>query len=151
MSQDCAQRLTNRAMMILALREHSISELKRKLSQKLPDCAEQITSTLTELEQSGWLSEVRFVEASIRKAVSAGHGEMRLKLTLKQHGIAADMVTELLQLAEIDWFSVAKQAREKRFGIELPQDRQEMAQQVRFLSYRGFDSDMIWRLLKNDS
>lgn len=150
MSQECSQRLKNRAMMLLAMREHSESELKRKLTQKLPDCVETIDSVLAELETSGWLSEVRFVEASIRRAVSVGHGVIRLKLTLKQHGICANLVNELLQLANIDWYALAKQVREKKFGTDLPQNPKQKLQQMRFLSYRGFDSDLIQQLLKGD-
>jgi regulatory protein len=149
MTLPCIQRVKDRAMLLLAMREHGLIELKRKLTQKLPDCLDVIDTVLAELETSGWLSEIRFVEASIRKAVSSGHGPIRLKLTLKQHGIDANLVNELLQLADIDWLSVAKKVREKKFGDALPKDRQQTAQQIRFLSYRGFDGDMIRQVLND--
>ena len=46
-------------------------------------------------------------------------------------------------------FQLAKKQREKKFGLQIPDDFKEKARQMRFLSGRGFDGDSIRQSLAN--
>jgi len=65
------QQLENRAVALLAIREHGRKELKYKLLQKLPEAEKQpglVDFALDELEEKGWLSEARFIERYVQQA-----------------------------------------------------------------------------------
>lgn len=146
---DCYQQVKNKAVQLLAIREHGSAELARKLKQKHPDCFDVIDDVLAELETIGYLNEVRYVEAFIRKEQALGHGLHRIKAALREKGADEHCVSDVLAADETDWIQLARQVRVKKFGEALPNDRVESAAQMRFLSYRGFDSDTIRYVLKN--
>lgn len=146
--ENCLQRLQQRALQLLAQREHSQQELLKKLTQRLPDCAAQVEACLLSLEQAGWLSEVRFTEAFLRKEVRLGHGELKVRQGLKQKGVDIELINAVLQASEVDWLALAQQVRQKKFGDDVPSDMKELARQNRFLLYRGFDQNTIRQVLK---
>ena len=49
-----------------------------------------------------------------------------------------------------DFLALARAARLRKFGPELPKDRKERARQARFLQYRGFSNDHIRVVLEGD-
>jgi regulatory protein len=53
------------------------------------------------------------------------------------------MIHETLEEVEQDWFALAREVRQKKFGCDAPIDFQEKARQMRFLQYRGFGPDQI--------
>ncbi len=147
---DCAQRLKQRAVQLLSIREHGKLELVRKLTQKLPECSHCINDVLAELETIGYLSELRYVQAFVRKEQALGHGLLRIKVALRDKGANIDIVNDVLANTETDWRALAQQVRIKKFGDQLATDRAEIAIQMRFLSYRGFDSDTVRDVVKNN-
>ncbi|HQR96365.1 MAG TPA: RecX family transcriptional regulator [Thiotrichales bacterium] len=56
-----------------------------------------------------------------------------------------------MQAAEVDWLELAVSVRVKKFGSTLPKAVNDVAKQMRFLSYRGFDSDTVRLALKTES
>lgn len=131
------------AIHMLSRREHSRRELENKLGNK--PCAESIdlNALLDELENSGYLSDQRFSEMFVRYRISRGQGPQKIQYELSQRGVMPSLVEESMQLADVDWFELAKEQREKRFGVEFPKDYKEQAKQSRFLAGRGFFSDTI--------
>jgi regulatory protein len=49
-----------------------------------------------------------------------------------------------------DFLALARAARTRKFGPEIPKDRKERAKQARFLQYRGFSTDHIRAALDGD-
>jgi regulatory protein len=148
-NDDCVQQLKNRAVHLLSIREHGRQELARKLTQKIPDCSHCLDAVLAELETVGYLNEQRYVEAFIRKEQALGHGLLRIKAALRDKQADADVVNAVLSDSDTNWRQLAQQVRIKKFGAQLPTDRADIATQMRFLSYRGFDSDTVRYVLKN--
>ena len=66
-----------------------------------------------------------------------GKGPVIISLELKKRGI------ESFDLSIFDWFNLAKEVREKKFGKNLPSDYKTQAKQKQFLKSRGFDFDQI--------
>jgi len=53
------------------------------------------------------------------------------------------MIKTGLDECDADWYALAQQIRERKFGRNIPEDYKLKAKQMRFLLSRGFDSEMI--------
>lgn len=139
--------LRSKALTMLTRREHSQLELQQKLAELGAD-GSQIKSILDEFIAQSWQSDTRFTEVFIRSYARKGQGALNIKQQLKQRGITDKELIEPF-LAEHDWFELAQQTRQKKFGDSIPTEHKEQARQLRFLQYRGFGSDECWYALKN--
>ncbi|QLH43278.1 MAG: regulatory protein RecX [Coxiellaceae bacterium] len=83
-------------MRLLTRREHSQAELALKLKQRgfSPIIIEQV---LTEMDTSGWQSDVRFVTAYVRQQAAKGYGPLYITQALKQRGIEMELITAELK------------------------------------------------------
>lgn len=153
--------LKARAIALLAQREHSRTELRRKLlhiAQKQasaradaesadaaePVDEERLDGLLDELQQQGYLSEERFVESRIHARVQR-YGNLRIRQELAQHGLTLDAEhAEALRDSE---FERAQALWQRKFGAPAD-DAAGQAKQMRFLSGRGFSPEVIRRVLR---
>ena len=140
-----------RALRYLAQREHSRLELERKLARHVQDtdtasAQTQIAAALDQLTAAGLLSEARAAEAVLLHQ-GRRFGSRRLKQVLQAKGLEAGLVAETLQQARATELDRAREVRSRRFG-DAPADAQELARQMRFLAGRGFDSDVIRRVVR---
>jgi regulatory protein len=139
-----------RALRYLAQREHSRAELERKLARHVEDtpeapAAEQLARALDELAAHGFLSEARVAESLL---ASAGQrfGVRRLKQTLQAKGLAPDLVAATLQQARGTELERAREVWRRKFGHPA-EDAAGRARQMRFLAARGFEGDVIRRVV----
>jgi regulatory protein len=143
--------LKGRALRHLSRREHSRAELERKLSahaEDLPDASAsaQISAALDELAACGLLSDGRVAE-SVLHAQGARYGSRRLRQTLQAKGLGADLVASTLQQARTTELERAREVWRRRFGAP-GADAAERARQMRYLAGRGFDGDVIRRVVQ---
>ena len=131
------------AIRFLARREHSRLELINKLKRKDFSEGVDLVSLCDELEALNYLSDARFTEMFIRSRSNRGQGEIKIHYELRQRGIAEALIKTAFSQADINWLKLAKQQREKRFGIRIPKDIKEKARQARFLMGRGFSGEII--------
>jgi len=141
--RDNKSRCMNSAIYSLAMREHSRKELFDKLKRK--DFSENVDldALLDELEENNYLNEERFVESYIRSRIARGQGAVKIINDLRQRGITTLLINNAMQEADVDWFVLASEQREKKFGENKPVDFKEKAKQMRFLSSRGFSAEVI--------
>ncbi len=138
--------LRQKAVALLARREHTRAELSRKLAAHGSD--EEIDAVMNQLQSSGLQSDARFAEAFLRSKGSR-LGPARLRQTLRQKGVDSETVSEQLAAAELpDELHQAHKIWARKFGAA-PADAKEWAKQARFLQTRGFSSGVIRRLLKD--
>jgi len=134
------------AMNLLARREYSQQELVGRLVAKFPEhdkASSTLASVLDKLVQEGLLSDARFAGAFLRSRASRGQGPYRISQELQQRGVAESLVEQAFADESFDWFELARQVAQKRFGAERPEDYQERGKRARFLQYRGFSTDQI--------
>ena len=124
------------ALKMLIRREHSQLELSNKLNLKGFDEVD-IKHSINLLIKEKYQSDDRFSEAFILMRYNQGKGPVIISLELKKRGI------ESFDLSIFDWFNLAKEVREKKFGKNLPLDYKTQAKQKQFLKSRGFDFDQI--------
>jgi regulatory protein len=131
-----------KAMDYLARREYGNKELKKKLAA-FGFFSEAIEPAVAELVADGLQDDRRFVEAFVQSRVSQGKGPARILGDLSQRGIHESLAEEVIAETGEDWRALAREVRRKKFGSSLPGDFKEKARQMRFLQYRGFQSDQI--------
>jgi regulatory protein len=137
--------LRAKAIALLARREHSRAELLRKLSPH--GSIEDIETVLADLQRHNLQSDTRFAESYVR-SVGERFGAAKLRHTLRNKGIAADLVEAELDRGELpDETERAKAVWARKFAAA-PEDAKEWARQARFLQSRGFSTDVIRRVLK---
>jgi len=124
------------ALNMLIRREHSQLELSNKLQLKGFDDFD-IKHSINLLIEQKYQSDERFSEAFILMRYNQGKGPVIISSELKKRGI------ESFDLSNFDWFELAKEVREKKFGHNLPLDFKTQAKQKRFLNSRGFNFDEI--------
>jgi regulatory protein len=138
-----------RALGYLARREHSTAELCNKLTRAgFP--ADVAVAVVEELAVEGLQSDARFVEDFVQGRISHGKGPVRIRGELAERGIAAAVADEALAMSGQDWRALARAVRKRRFGARLPQQFTEKARQMRFLQYRGFESDQVRAAMDED-
>lgn len=137
------------AVRLLARREHAVEELRRKLRSK-GHADEAIDPVLTRLTAKRLVSDDRFVTSFVHHHAQRGQGPIRIRVELRQQGIADEVIDDALENANTDWGLQAQCVRQRKFGPALPDSMAERAKQARFLQYRGFSSDQIRAALKAD-
>ena len=134
-----------RALALLARREHTRAELARKLEAAGFDASE-VRPLLDEFEAKNWLSDRRFAESWVADH-RAKSGRVKLAYELRQHGVPDAVIDEVLGGEEDSELERALAVWRKKFGT-LPADVAEQSKQMRFLSSRGFASDLIRKVLR---
>ncbi|MCK9984708.1 MAG: regulatory protein [Azoarcus sp.] len=139
--------LRERALRHLARREHSRAELARKLAPH--GAAEEIEDVLDRITELGLLSDHRFAEAWVRSK-AARFGTARLRRELAQRGVGRDTIDAALDAEAVeDDVERARAVWRGKFGAA-PADAREWARQARFLQGRGFGTDVIRKILKEN-
>ena len=161
--------LKGKALQWLAQREHSRAELQAKLlrhaakahskaaqttAPAAPDLAPEndgpgeqadITRVLDELAAAGLQSDSR-AAASLARTKCSRYGVHRLKQQLKAKGLDAELVAQTVGIARETELERAREIWRRRYG-EPAQDLAQRARQVRFLISRGFDSELVRRVV----
>lgn len=138
--------LRERALRLLARREHARAELARKLAAHA-ESAEELDALLDDLSERRLLSDERYVEMRLN-ARSARYGNARLGQELRSSGIGAELVDEALANVENE-LSRARQVWQRKYGDSgAAADPAERARQAGFLMRRGFSGETIRRVLR---
>lgn len=135
--------LRARALNLLARREHSRTELARKLAPH--GDPEAVAILLEDLERENLLSNQRFAE-SLAHARAGRHGSLRLKADLRGKGVPEAVIGQVVDDARAQDLAAARVVWQKKFG-QLPRDAVERARQMRFLAGRGFPADIVHRVV----
>ncbi|HEX9672108.1 MAG TPA: recombination regulator RecX [Burkholderiales bacterium] len=141
-----APSLRDRALRLLARREHSRAELARKLSAHAENPAE-VEKVLDDCEQRGWLSERRVVEQLVH-ARRSRFGARRIEHDLRQKGISGEAVAAALADLKSGELEAAREVWRRKFGGRPPRRPADRARQVRFLQGRGFELEVILKVVK---
>ncbi|ALF59343.1 regulatory protein RecX [Psychrobacter urativorans] len=155
------------AFYYLSRREYGKAELRQKLLDKEQD-PDKTDALLDEFESKGYQSDYRTTLMLIRESIRKGRGRGHIKQEFYRKKI--DMpsnIDELIDMANeesdefrefiddsedsliegIDWLKLAVTARTKKYGENIPIEQKDKARQLRFLQYRGFDTDICFQAL----
>ena len=138
-----------RGLALLVRREHSRTELARKLVERGIE-REQAHEVVNRLVAEGWQSDERFLGMLVRTRVSQGYGPVRIRAELRTHGLEGAPVGDALEASECDWAQVARDQARRKFGEGLYLDPALARKAADFLYRRGFDGDMVRGALRRD-
>jgi regulatory protein len=139
--------LKGRALRLLSQREHSRAELERKLAphEEVPG---ELAKALDELQARDFINDGRAVDSLVNRR--AGKlGSARIQQELAQKGLSGEAVAEALEGLKETELGRAQAVWRKKFDAP-PQDPQERAKQMRFLMTRGFNAEVVRRVVKGD-
>jgi regulatory protein len=137
--------LRSRALRLLARREHSRAELTRKLAGHTEDPAE-LESVLDDFERRGWLSEKRVVEQVVH-AQRSRYGARRIERDLRAKGVSGEAVATAMSGLKDGELDAAREVWRRKFGGRLPRTPADRAKQARFLQGRGFDMEVVMKVI----
>ena len=147
MTEESSVAIRSRAMDLLARREHSADELRRKLKAREFD-QNAVELALEALQHDGLLSDARFAESFVHRRFNAGMGPMKIAYELRQRGIDAALADECLAVYADRWQESMLRERARRFGDAIPGDYGARMKQARFLQNRGFSPESVMRLFR---
>lgn len=140
----------------LAQREHGFKELIQKLVQK-GFTGKWVEQVVQEFSDRGWQSDERFATVMIKRRIEKGYGERFITAECQQKGLSSSQVTSVLDALETDWYAVAINCAQRKFGqSRLGQDKfdsnsapdqKAQMKRYRFLIQRGFSSDIVRAVL----
>ncbi|HRG63424.1 MAG TPA: regulatory protein RecX [Burkholderiales bacterium] len=136
-----------KALDFLSRRDYSYRELFTKL-QKYTDDTEAVKEILTQMVEQKYLNEERYIENYIN-AKSQKFGAQRIKYQLMNKVADQELVNNIYQQAAIDEFAIAKSIWLRKFHGKQPENTKEKAQQIRFMTARGFSLDTIFDIIKS--
>ncbi|MDR1708804.1 MAG: recombination regulator RecX [Candidatus Accumulibacter sp.] len=138
--------LRERALRLLARREHARAELARKLAGHAESEAE-LEALLDDLCAHDLLSDERYAQMRLRSH-GARLGNARLERELLAAGVDGDLAAGVLSGAD-DEFSRAREVWRRKYAAR-PADEAERARQMNFLLRRGFSGETIRRVLRGE-
>ena len=136
------------AVRLLSRREHSAFEIRDKLTKREFDEVE-IEQAIIDLEKGGWLSDERFAEAYIRMRQLKGFGPIRISIELNERGVNESIVENYLHAGSEAWQQTLEQQYQKKYKNRSIDDYSDKAKRIRFLQYRGFVLDAIYKIVKD--
>jgi regulatory protein len=139
--------IRNKAMDLLARREHSEQELRQKLKTREYD-ADAIDGVLQALKEDRLQSDERFTESYVNHRFNAGVGPLKIRYELRQKGVSDGLVDVLLEPLSDQWDEIMTRQRIRKFGAPIPDDYAERMKQARFLQNRGFSPESVMRLFR---
>ena len=132
--------LRERALRLLARREHSLAELAGKL-RTYAGPGEELETLLEDLSRRGLLSDERYAESRAH-ALSRKYGAARIAHELRAKGLDKGLAEQTAKAARATEVERAREVWRRKFRVA-PTTREQRAKQMRFLQSRGFSFDAI--------
>ncbi|KFD17457.1 MULTISPECIES: regulatory protein RecX [Tatumella] len=152
--------LLDRAMRLLAQRDHPEQELREKIHLSLrrselrqgsaePLDEEALEQVIAYCHENGWLNDDSFTERFIVSRSRSGYGPQRIRQDLTQKGVDRHVIERAMSEADVDWLACASDVAQKKYGDQGPACLKEKAKAQRFLYSRGFLMADIRAVLAN--
>ena len=132
--------LRERALRLLARREHSRAELAGKLRTHVHP-GEDLEELLEDLSRRKLLCDERYAESRAH-ALSRKYGAARIAHELRAKGLDKGLAEQTAKAARATELERAREVSRRKFRVA-PRTREDRARQMRFLQSRGFSFDAI--------
>ena len=136
--------LKGRALRLLSGREHSRAELERKLVAHEEEPG-QLARVLDELQAKDFINEQRVVDSVVHRR-SGKLGALRIRQELQAKGLDPEKVQAALGQLKFTELARARDVWARKFDALAP-DAAGRGRQARFLAARGFDGEVVRRVL----
>ena len=132
----------------LAQREHGFKELIHRLVQKGFTEA-LVEKVVQDFANRDWQSDERYANSLIKRRIDKKYGQRFISGECQSKGLDSELVNRTLEALNIDWYDIAYQCAQRKFGDQDPSDHKTQRKQYQFLIQRGFCSDIIRVVLQD--
>lgn len=133
----------------VARRDHSEKELRTKLSNKCT--ADIIDQTLAWAKEQNWLSSSEKLQKQFSEQLSRrGKGVRKINQKLKELGLDAIKPVRDIEIEKARSLATAKWSYKDFENLDFKESQKLKAKIMRFLSARGYESDIISHILKTE-
>lgn len=144
---DPEKELKKYLLFLLSKREYSQSELSSKAETRQYD-ETLIEKILKVLVEENYQSDQRYAEMVVRARINKQTGPVKIRMELKQKGVASSIIESALSVSDCDWFELAASCARKKYkpvkeNAGFSEKQKARAKLMRFLQGRGFDSEQI--------
>ena len=140
------QDIRKKILDLLSRREHSKYELVLKLERRV-DSSDKLLKEIDKLSDQNLQSDERFSESYIRSRYNSGFGPSRIKYDLSKRRVAESIINDAFREIDLNWVEKLKKENIKKYGNENPKNMQELSKRTKFFVQRGFDQEMIRKII----
>ena len=140
------QDIRKKILDLLSRREHSKYELVLKLERRV-DSSDKLLKEIDKLSDQNLQSDERFSESYIRSRYNSGFGPSRIKYDLLKRRVAESIINDAFRDIDLNWLEKLKKENIKKYGNENPKNMQELSKRTKFFVQRGFDQEMIRKII----
>ena len=140
------QDIRKKILDLLSRREHSKYELVLKLERRV-DSSDKLLKEIDKLSDQNLQSDERFSESYIRSRYNSGFGPSRIKYDLSKRRVAESIINDAFREIDLNWVEKLKKENIKKYGNENPKNMQELSKRTKFFVHRGFDKEMIRKII----
>jgi regulatory protein len=133
------------ALQKLSRRSYLCAEMRQILEEK-EFSAEEITSTLGQLQEMGYLNDREWVESAIRREIRAQHGPGFIRQKLRFKGAPMDLVEECLPVVYPEELQL-----EIIQALKIKLKSKEKQKLIASIARRGFQLSEILKVCYNDN
>ena len=140
------QDIRKKILDLLSRREHSKYELVLKLERRV-DSSDKLLKEIDKISDQNLQSDERFSESYIRSRYNSGFGPSRIKYDLSKRRVAESIINDAFREIDLNWLEKLKKENIKKYGNENPKNMQELSKRTKFFVQRGFDQEMIRKII----
>jgi|TARA_B100001094_G_C18196276_1_gene811387 regulatory protein len=142
-NQDIRKKLLD----LLSRREHSKYEIFNKLKYRV-ESEEELNKEIHKLTEENLQSDLRFSESFIRSRYNSGFGPVRIKYDLSSRKVLLNIIEKAFEEVSLDWEEKLLKENLKKYGEMPPSNLKELSKRLKFFTQRGFEQDIIRKLIK---
>ena len=142
-NQDIRKKLLD----LLSRREHSKYELLTKLKHRV-ELQSALEEEINKLRAENLQSDFRFSESYIRSRYNSGFGPTRIKYDLSVRRVKESVISSVFNEIDLDWIEKLKKEKIKKYGNSSSENMQELSKRINFFIQRGFEKEMINKVIK---
>ena len=142
-NQDIRKKLLD----LLSRREHSKYEIFNKFKYRV-ESLEELNKEIHKLTEENLQSDLRFSESFIRSRYNSGFGPVRIKYDLSSRKVLLNIIEKAFEEVSLDWEEKLVKENLKKYGEMPPSNLKELSKRLKFFTQRGFEQDIIRKLIK---
>ncbi|SCC04894.1 regulatory protein RecX [Gilliamella intestini] len=150
--------ILNKAVQLLAQRDHSSYELTQKITfffakkqlsldegyhEQLTKLKAEIQNVIEYCINQKWINDEQYIEKYIVMRANKGYGKYKIAMELKQRGLPTDLSQQLLQMSDINWGNLAHAQLIKKLKQIKQKNNDKKQKGIQFLIARGYTHDDI--------
>ena len=134
--------LKRMALNWLSRRDYSEAGLRQRLLSQGAEF-DAVAEVLAWCIEHNYLNQQRYIEMLVRSRVNKGYGPAYIIQECRQQNINQTDVIQRFAELDIDWFALALQQYQKKYGYAVVADYKEKLKRMAYMQRRGFSNEQI--------